>query len=213
LNNWRRNKPWFHDHKQDYEEYVRQPAMTFIEAMAPGLSAISPYFRADSRKLGGSLMRVYRDTRFSRDKTPYKTNIGIQFRHEAGRDVHAPGYYLHISTGECFVGAGIWQPPTDALAMIRRAIAERPDEWLAARDDEAFRHWFTLSGDSLKRSPKGYAPDHPLIADLRRKDFIAMAGIAPPLVEQPDFAAIACDYFVTATPFMRFLCRALRLPF
>ena len=207
------NRGWFQEHKEDYVRDVRQPALAFIEAVAPGLASISPHFRADSRKMGGSLMRVYRDTRFSRDKTPYKTNIGIQFRHEAGRDVHAPGYYLHISAADCFIGAGIWHPATDALGMIRQAIDERQQEWLAARDDKDFRRWFSLSGDSLKRPPKGYSPEHPLIEDLKRKDFIAVASIAPPLIEQDDFAAIACDYFATATPMMRFLCRALHLPF
>jgi len=207
------NRGWFQEHKREYERQVREPALAFIEAAVPGLAVIAPHFRADSRKMGGSLMRIYRDTRFSRDKSPYKTNIGIQFRHEAGRDVHAPGYYLHISAADCFVGVGIWQPPADALAMIRRAIDERPDEWLAARDDAAFRRWFSLSGDSLKRPPRGFALDHPLIDDLKRKDFIAMAELAPPLIEQEDFASIACDYFATATPLMRFLCRALQLPF
>lgn len=207
------NRVWFQDHKQDYEREVRQPALAFIEAMAPRLAAISPRFRADSRKMGGSLMRVYRDTRFSRDKTPYKTNIGIQFRHETGRDVHAPGYYLHISAAECFVGVGIWHPANDALLLIRRAIDERPDAWLAARSDAAFQRWFSLSGQSLKRPPRGFAADHPLIEDLKRKDFIALADLAPPLVEQEDFPAIAGDYFATASPLMRFLCRSLQLPF
>lgn len=207
------NRVWFQEHQQEYEREIRQPALAFIEAMAPRLAAIAPHFRADSRKMGGSLMRVYRDTRFSRDKTPYKTNIGIQFRHEAGRDVHAPGYYLHISAADCFVGVGIWQPPADALAMIRQAIEARPDEWLAVRDDAAFRRWFSLSGESLKRPPRGFASDHPLIEDLKRKEFIAMADLAPPLIEQEDFDAIAGDYFATAAPLMRFLCQALQLPF
>lgn len=207
------NRAWFQEHKQRYEDDVRQPALAFIEAVAPVLATISSHFRADSRKMGGSLMRVYRDTRFSKGKTPYKTNIGIQFRHEAGKDVHAPGYYVHISPAECFVGAGIWHPPADALARIRQAVDEQPDAWRAARDDQAFGRWFELSGESLKRPPRGYARDHPLIDDLKRKDFIAIADIAPPLVEQADFPEIACEYFATATPLMRFLCRALRLPF
>ena len=80
-------------------------------------------------------MRVYRDTRFSKDKTPYKTNIGIQFRHELGRDAHAPGYYLHIEPQQAFIGAGLWRPPADALRAIRDRIAARPDEWRRAIED------------------------------------------------------------------------------
>ncbi|PIP02194.1 MAG: TIGR02453 family protein, partial [Zetaproteobacteria bacterium CG23_combo_of_CG06-09_8_20_14_all_54_7] len=85
------NRDWFQEHKHRYEQDVREPALAFIEAVGARLPAIAPHFTADARKMGGSLMRVYRDSRFSKDKTPYKTNIGIQFRHEAGKDVHAPG--------------------------------------------------------------------------------------------------------------------------
>jgi len=206
------NRDWFAEHKQEYEDQVRSPALAFIDAVGERLPGFAPHFVADSRKMGGSLMRVYRDSRFSKDKTPYKTNIGIQFRHETGKDVHAPGYYAHISASECFVGVGIWHPASDALLKIRRQIADEPELWLAARDDGQFSRWFNLAGDSLKTAPRGFAKDHAMIEDLRRKDFIAMSQIAPALVEQEDFAAIACDYFTTAQPMMQFLCKALRLP-
>lgn len=206
------NRDWFNENKQRYEQHVREPALSFIEAVGERLPEFSPHFRADARKMGGSLMRVYRDSRFSKDKTPYKTNIGIQFRHEAGKDVHAPGYYMHISPSECFIGAGIWHPSADALLKIRRYIADEPDLWLAARDDEAFNRWFYLDGDSLKTAPRGFDKAHPLIEDIRRKDFIGISDIVPVLIEQADMADIACDYFTAAAPLMRFLCRALRLP-
>ena len=85
------NRAWFEENKSRYESLVREPALAFIEAMEPALRKFAPNLRAEPRKVGGSLMRVFRDTRFSRDKTPYKTNIGIQFRHSLGKDVHAPG--------------------------------------------------------------------------------------------------------------------------
>jgi len=128
-------RDWFADHKQDYEDKVREPALAFINAVGERLPALAPHFTADSRKMGGSLMRVYRDTRFGKDKTPYKTNVGIQFRHEVGKDVHAPGFYVHISAASCFVGVGTWHPPADALLNIRQLIADKPELWLAARDD------------------------------------------------------------------------------
>ena len=96
------NRDWFNAHKPDYEQLVREPALGFISAMGPPLAKFAPMFVAVPRKSGGSLMRVYRDTRFSRDKTPYKTNVGIQFRHEYGKDVHAPGYYFHIDPDQVF---------------------------------------------------------------------------------------------------------------
>ena len=109
------NRDWFEANKHHYEEYIREPSLAYIEAMAPYLKKISPHFIASPKKVGGSLMRIYRDVRFGKDKTPYKTNIGIQFRHSAGKDVHAPGFYLHIENNEVFVGAGIWRPDTCLL--------------------------------------------------------------------------------------------------
>ena len=121
------NRAWFEANKPRYEALVREPALDFIEAMGQQLAVFAPHFRADARKLGGSLMRVYRDTRFARDKTPYKTNIGIQFRHDLGKDVHAPGFYVHVSEYECFLAVGCWRPESDALARIRAYIAEKPE--------------------------------------------------------------------------------------
>ena len=90
------DREWFAVNKPRYEALVREPALDFIATMGPKLLSISDHFVALPKKTGGSLMRVYRDTRFGKDKTPYKTNIGIQFRHEVAKDIHAPGYYLHI---------------------------------------------------------------------------------------------------------------------
>ena len=100
------NRPWFQANKERYEQEVLEPAMTFIRAFQPRLKRISPCFVASDRRLGGSLMRVYRDTRFSKGGEPYKTNVGIQFRHEHGRDIHAPGFYVHLAPGECFLARG-----------------------------------------------------------------------------------------------------------
>ena len=117
-------RTWFETNKPLYETAVRMPAFAFINAMGPRLATASPHFRAVAKKNGGSLMRIYRDTRFSKDKTPYKTNVGIQFRHELGRDVHAPGYYVHLEPGRCFLGAGIWRPGRSRYGS--RCITARP---------------------------------------------------------------------------------------
>jgi len=207
------NRDWFSGHKQRYEQEIRTPALALIDAVGERLPGFAPHFVADSRKTGGSLMRIYRDTRFSKQKTPYKTNLGIQFRHETGKDIHAPGYYIHISAVECFIGVGIWHPPSDALAAIRKAMVEKPELWLETCHDKQFKRWFSLSGNSLKTAPRGFDKANPLIDDLKRKDFIGIGHLAPALVEQQDFSDIACDYFAVGTPFMRFLCSALRLPF
>ena len=121
------NRPWFQENKLRYEQEVLSPALAFIRAFQSRLKRISPYFLASDRRVGGSLMRVYRDTRFAKQGPPYKTNVGIQFRHEQGRDIHAPGFYVHIAPGECFLAVGLWRPEAEPLAAIRQAIVERPD--------------------------------------------------------------------------------------
>lgn len=206
-------REWFEAHKQDYEAAVRTPALAFIDAMAGELAMLSPHFPAVAKKVGGSLLRIHRDTRFAKDKRPYKTNIGIHFRHAVGKDVHAPGYYIHIEPGECFAGVGIWRPDADALVKIRDAITANGKAWRAVRDDKAFRKNFTLGGEVLARPPRGYAKDHPLIDDLKRKDFIAVAAFDEESVASKRFPADVVEYFNQATPYMRFLCKALELRF
>jgi uncharacterized protein (TIGR02453 family) len=207
------NREWFEAHQQEYEDFVRTPALNFISDMSEELPAISKHFLAVPKKVGGSLMRVYRDTRFSKDKTPYKTNIGIQFRHAVGKDVHAPGYYLHVAPGECFIGVGLWHPEADALFKIRESIVRNDAAWVAARDDKSFRKHFTLEGDSLANAPRGFAKDHPLVEDLKRKDFIGLAPLTAATVTSKNLLPQVAAHFREAAPYMRFLCKALDLPF
>jgi uncharacterized protein (TIGR02453 family) len=205
------NRDWFNANKSGYESEVREPARAFIRAMAPELARFAPHFVASDKKAGGSMMRVFRDVRFSKNKQPYKTNIGIQFRHAVGKDVHAPGFYLHIEANEVFVGAGIWHPDSDTLKKIRTYIDAHPTRWQEGRDDAGFAKTFALAGDSLSRAPKGYAPDHPMIEDLKRKDFIGIAPLMPELLLQDDLVGLVGSYFETARPFMQQLCRAVNI--
>ena len=203
------DKLWFEANKARYEELVRGPALAYIEAMAEVLPGFAPNFRADARKMGGSLMRVYRDTRFSRDKTPYKTNIGIHFRHNLGKGVHARGFYVHIALDQCFLGVGCWHPEAEVLGRIRQSIAEKPERWFAVRDDASFTAHWTLDGESLARPPRGFAADHPAITDLKRKDFVAMAALGPDEVVGKELVALTAERFAAAAPFMAYLCGAV----
>jgi len=207
------NRDWFDRHKQGYEDAVRGPALDFIAAMADDIGALSPHFLAVPRKVGGSLMRVYRDVRFGRDKRPFKTNIGIQFRHFQGKDVHAPGFYVHLEPEDCFLGVGIWHPDAPALGRIRTSIAENSAAWVKASRDKKFAGTYALAGDSLANAPRGYARDHPLLADLKRKDFIAIAGFSSKLATSVNFKPEVVKSFRIAVPYMKFLCKALDLPF
>lgn len=207
------NRPWFQANKWRYERDVLEPSLAFIRAFQPRLKKISPYFVASDQRVGGSLMRVYRDTRFARDKTPYKTNVGIQFRHEFGKDVHAPGFYVHIASGECFLALGVWRPDPDSLASVRQAIVEHPDRWKRAKNDGKFRARFQLDGDSLKTPPRGFPAEHPLIEDLKRTDFIGLEELTEKDVLKPKFIDAVAASFAASRAFMRFLCDALHVPF
>ena len=206
-------REWFAANKHRYEALVLEPALRFIEAMGPGLAKLSEHIVAVPKRTGGSLMRVYRDTRFSHDKTPYKTNIGIQFRHELGRDVHAPGFYVHVEPGSSFLGVGIWHPDGGALGRIRAHISENPDRWRRATRGKRFDDVFALTGDTLVRPPQGYATDAPFIEDLKRKDFIGIANLDDEVVTAPGFAALVRERFGRGKSLMAFLCEALELQF
>jgi uncharacterized protein (TIGR02453 family) len=208
LKDLRRNnrREWFQANRERYESAVRNPFLRFISDFGPQLSKISRHFVADPRPTGGSLFRIYRDTRFAKDKSPYKTHAGADFRHRAGgRDVHAPGFYLHLEPGGCFAAAGVWHPDPGALAKVRNAIVEHAREW------EKIRR-LGLQGDSLVRPPRGYDPGHPFIGDVKRKDFYTTVAFTEKEVCSArfllDFAA-ACKKM---SPLPRFLTEALGVP-
>ncbi len=207
------NRAWFTENKARYESEVLFPCLDFIAAMGPRLQKISPRFEAIPRRMGGSLMRVYRDTRFGHDKTPYKTNVGIQFRHVLGKDVHAPGFYLHIQPQEVFVGVGSWRPDPDALRKIRERILAKPALWQQAVGERKFSRHFELSGDTLIRPPKNVPADHPLLVDLKRKDFIALKHLDQQCILAPGFMGEVTRLFSAGAPLMKFLCDALALDF
>jgi uncharacterized protein (TIGR02453 family) len=206
------NREWFNANKDRYEETVKSPALEFIQDFAPRLGKLSPHFRADPRANGGSLFRIYRDTRFSKDKSPYKTYTGIQFRHEAGKDAHAPGFYLHLEPKQCFVGLGIWRPDGPTLKKIRGGLVEDPKGWKKAITGGAFKRRFELAGDRLVRPPKGFDPEHSLIEDLKWKDYVAMAKLSQKAVMDPGFLTEFAAFCRAGLPFVSFLCRALKVP-
>jgi uncharacterized protein (TIGR02453 family) len=208
------DRGWFAANKDRYETHVKEPGIEFISDFGSRLEKISSHYVADTRGVGGSLFRIHRDTRFAKDKTPYKTNTGMQFRHEAAKDVHAPGYYLHLEPGGCFAGVGMWQPDTASLTKIRDAIVADPAAWKRAAYGKRFSDVFTLSdGERLKRPPRGYDPEHPYTDDLRRKDFTAGAKLTQKQVTSPGFVREYARMCTAATPYMKFLCDALGLPF
>lgn len=205
-------REWFQANKARYEREVRDPALRFIEAFAPALAAISPHFEANSKPTGGSLFRIYRDTRFSADKSPYKTHIGVHFRHASGHDVHTPGFYLHLEPGGSLAGIGLWEPEGPALARVRGRIVAASGEWSAIRSEVAAAG-LTWMGEGLSRPPKGYDKDHLHIEDLKRKSFAVQRILRDDEVTSPDLLDLFVGACQDAAPLNRFLAGALDLPF
>jgi uncharacterized protein (TIGR02453 family) len=209
------DRVWFEENKQRFRDSVQAPMSAFITAMAPRLAKVSKHFRADPRTNGGSMFRIYRDVRFSKDKRPYKLNAGCHFRHEVAKDVHAPGFYMHFAADEVFYGGGMYLPEPAALAKIREAIVEKPAAWKAMKADKTFRKTFgALSNDHrLTRPPRGYDPGHPLIEDLKKKSFFALHPSSVKAAQSPTFVGDVAASFRAATPLMRFLCNAQGVPY
>ena len=198
------DREWFNAHKDQYVAHVREPLLAFVAAIAGSLRAISPHIVADPRPSGGSLLRVYRDTRFSRDKKPYKTNAALSFRLAPKRDVEAPGYYLHLEPGSVFMGAGMWHPSADALRAIRESIVKDPRSWKQAKRS-GLRH-----GESaLKRPPRSFSADHPLIEDLKHTSFTTGVEFSERQACSGEFPAVFVRACRREAPLMRFLARAI----
>ena len=204
------DRSWFNANKAIYEAKVKLPMLDFIAELQPGLAKISKYIVADPRPVGGSMFRIYRDVRFAKDKSPYKTATTAHFHHQntdnRGHAGSAPSLYLHLEPKNSFLGAGVWQPGTEATQQIRAAIAESPKVWTQVKGR------LELIGDAYKRVPKGFDPEHPLCEDLKRKDFIARFPFTDAQVTSPKFKQTLLANAVKAKPLLKFLANALDVP-
>ncbi len=205
------NRPWFQANKERYEKLVRNPLLDFIGELGPPMRKISGRIIVDNSPTGGSMFRIYRDTRFAKDKTPYKTAASAQFRTARSKDVHSPGYYLHLEPGEVFGGGGLWRPEAPVLHQIRDYLAGHPSAWKAVLKDKKFKKYCTVEGEKLSRPPKGYPPDHELIEDLKYKDFIFYTQFGEKTVCGPNFMEKYVESCAAAAPFMEFLSKALMM--
>ena len=220
------DKDWYAAHKAEYEAAVKAPCLAFIADLAAPLAKISPQMLASPKPVGGSLFRIYRDTRFSSDKTPYKTHAGMSFFHAATKQVaraaganammgrlDAPGFYLHLEPGASFLGGGLWHPQPDTLKRIRANLVSNPASWKKATRDPKFLKQFALGGDRLQRPPAGYPADHELIEDLKRKDFVASSALSDEEVCAPGFLKDAVRRYALMAPMIDWLCTSLDLEF
>lgn len=208
------NRDWFAANKTRFKDNVEAPLIAFVEAMAPRLKTISKHIVADPRPVGGSVFRIYKDVRFSKDKSPYKIHGGVQFRHASGKDAHAPGFYVHLAADEIFYGGGVWTPEPPVLLKIREAVRDKGPAWTKVKAAPAFvKRFGALRGESLTRPPRGFDAEHPHAEDIRRKSFFVMETGTRKRALSPLFLDDVEAAFIETKPFMKFLCESVGAPF
>src|SRR6185295_4440710 len=209
------DRGWFQPRKAEYERLLKEPFEAMIAALAERLEARGVPMLADPKR---SPFRIYRDTRFSKDKSPYKSHLGGSFpRTEAAPGVeaggghderaHGNGGYFHFQPGEMYVGGGMWQMEKPLLDAFRNAVRDDPDRVRAALEDEGFVAWFggAHPHDSLKRFPPGYPQDHPLASMFLWKDVVFGRRLSDDEVLSPELPDKLAEGYATATPVFRFL--------
>ena len=205
------NRDWFEARRARFSTDVEAPMLRFIGDVGPRLVGISRAVMADPRRTGGSLYRIYRDTRFSADKSPYKVNVAASFAHEAKRDrarnlAAVPGFYLHLEPGDCFGGGGIYHPDMPTLTKIRVAIVQNSKGWATVK-----KSGLDIEGDRLSRAPAGFDPAHRFVEDLRCKDLYTLVSFSEEEVCRPDFLDRYVECCRKTAPLVGFLSKAMGL--
>ena len=212
------NKPWFEAHRAEYEAVVKAPMQALIEELDVRLARFAPEIVGDRKR---SMFRIYRDIRFSADKSPYKTHASCWLYHRdgsrgVGREAEGggAGFYFQIAPGESFTGGGMWMPPKSALGRIRDAIAERPGAFAKlAGDPKVKRRFGGLDDESqLKRVPRGYAPDHPAAEWLKFQSFVAGRRLTDGQAVGGRLVALLEADFKMLLPLVRWINGVLGLP-
>ncbi|MFQ5798195.1 MAG: DUF2461 domain-containing protein [Bacteroidota bacterium] len=200
------HRVWFGDHKAEYESFVKLPMQSLIAALKPRITQFAPDIYVDPRR---SMFRIYRDTRFSQDKTPYKTHVAAIF-HPRGRWRESAGLYLEIAPRYVGLAGGIYMPESAQLKLIRKAIAERSEEFLAIVEEKNFRKLFGgLEGNTLQRVPQGYPADHPVAKWLKYKQLYLYVEWPESKCYGQNFVDEVIKVFQEMMPLVRFLNEAV----
>lgn len=211
------NREWFEANRERYERDVKRPLQLLVEEVDVRLAEIAPEIVGDPKR---SIFRIHRDVRFSKDKSPYKTNAAAWFRHrDAGhsvgtRAVHGgAGFYFHIAPDECIVAGGIWMPPTEAVKELRDAIAEDHETLRDILGERAFKRAYgELDPEArLTRTPRGYDPEHEAADLLRYRSFTVSAPLTEAEVLSPKLPDLLAKRYALMVPFVRWLNGALGL--
>ncbi len=203
LNN---NRDWFNAHKSEYQS-AKTAFEQLLDRILGDLGQID--HRIKGLKASDAVFRIYRDTRFANDKTPYKTNFGAHMS-RGGKNSGEPGYYFHVQPGESFVSGGIYMPSPEKLKAVRKEIFLFPEDFTALIEAPAFVSNFTFfDDDKLKRPPLGFPADFPLIEYLKHKHFCPWVPVTDDLLTQPDLSSRIIDFYSRMKPFNDFIYRAL----
>jgi len=211
-------KDWFEARRAVYETEVKVPMTLLVEELDARLGAIAPEIVGQPKR---SMFRIHRDIRFSKDKSPYKTNAACWFFHrDAGHGVGSQnahggaGFYFHLEPNACFCGGGIWMPPAPTLKAIRQALATDYRGFQKTVGTPAFKRAFGALSDEamLTRPPKGYDADHPAAEWLRYKSFTAGRPVSVTDVQSKRLPDVLMKQFVVMLPLVRWLNAALGLP-
>jgi uncharacterized protein (TIGR02453 family) len=200
----RNNKrDWFLAHKREYEECVKKPMEDLVEALARDFCHFAPEIEASPRV---SLYRIYRDTRFSKNKNPYKTHVAAVFPQRGIGKHEGAAFYFHISTDELLIGGGLYMPLPEDLRTIRETIAAKQRRFDALLKERRFRHFFgELSGERLARVPRGFPADHKAAEHLKLKQYLAARILPVESATSPAFHKTLVETFKAASPLIRFL--------
>ena len=210
-------RDWFEAHRGDYEASILFPMRDFVEEMDVRLARLAPEMVGDPKR---SIFRIYRDVRFSKDKSPYKTHAACWFyhrdaSHRVGQESHGggAGFYFHVQPGGCLDAGGIWMPPREALGKLRDAMAAKPAAFTRLLSTPAVvRRFGELDTEAvLQRVPRGYAPDHPAAAWLRYQSFTMGRLLSDAQVTSSRLPALVAEDFALLLPLVRWLNTALGL--
>ncbi len=200
------NRDWFAKNKHLYED-ARRDFEVFTDELIRRIADFDPTVMGLQAK--DCLFKIYRDVRFSKNKLPYKTNMGAAIN-EGGRKMPIPGYYFHLEPGECFLASGLYMPAPDKLLAVRKHIAATGSELRNVLNKKEFKKYWQLWEDKLKTAPKGFPKDHPEVEYLKYKSFILFHNIGDELVLSPKVVPYTVKAFKIAKPFMDFLSEAVR---
>ena len=194
-------REWFKAHKDEYETHVRGPMLAIIERLAIDFPRVAPGLIASPR----SLYRIYRDTRFSPDKTPYKTHVAASFSHQTLPKNEGAGLYFHLAPDQLWIGGGMYAPQTPQVRCIREYIASNLRSFRSVVESPALRRWGGVTGTKLQRVPRGFPQDHEAAEYLKLKQYLAGEKLDPMLAMSPRFYGALLRRFTVLAPFIQFL--------